>query len=432
MQGQGKTLFQLKTLNLSIMSILKKSTTWLAALSLAVIVGIAGCDNSKLTSSDSPSNDRISAADGSSDIATLRNLTKNDLEKRLQEFAEEQEREGGVAEQKLSKWMPYATDQSNFREFITERAIDGDQYECGPTDLNTWANDNLFYSSFGELLYVIFFGIDQYPYIYNLIFVDPDEERQYFGYEGEYTRQVRRADRSIKRFWDVNLRDVDVEGFHGSMLKDFDKVFMVVEALYPDFSEESNAEFAQSIVDVVVDGNAPVWSFNAFAFREGPILVGGEDKPDQIQMGDGIMAGLDAIGYGDAAPEAILAHEFAHQVQYELNVFEEDTISDPAESTRRTELMADAYAAYYLGHKRGASMNWDRVEQFMQAFYSIGDCSFTSPGHHGTPNQRLKAAKFGFDLAENAERRVRIMPASDFLDAFDAELPELVAPDAED
>src|SRR5699024_8661768 len=388
--------------------------------SLALLFSIAGCDSELTTNSDSSSNGELQAVNESSEALNLQNISQQDLEQRLQEFAEKQDREGGVAEQKLKELLPHATDQTDFRKFITNGIVDGDKYECGPTALDAWTNDNLFYSSFGELLYVLFYGIDQYPYIYNLEFVNPREERQHFVYDGEYTRQVWRADRGVKCFWDVPLRDVQVEGFHGSMLQDFDKVFRVVELLYPTFTDESNADFAQSIVDVVVNGDAPVWSFNAFAFDEGPILVGGEVKPGQVQVGDGILDGMNAIGYGDVAPEAIVAHEMGHQVQYELNVFEDDTTSDPVKATRRTELMADALAAYYLGHKRGAAFNWDRVEGFMQAFYSIGDCSFTSSGHHGTPNQRMKAAQWGFDLAEDAPRRVGIMPAANFVEAFDA------------
>ena len=404
-----------------------KKTTLFLVLFVAMLVGIAGCD-SKVTSSDSSSDEQVQALDGNANALDRPALSQAEMQERLQEFAQKQDREGGVIEQKVNG---LSADHDYFRTFITDGVIDGGQYECEPTPLTTWANDNLFYSSIDEQLFVLFYGIDQFPYIYNLLFVNPREDRQYYGANGEYTRQVRRTDRSVKRFWDVNLRDVQVEAFRGSMLKDFDKVFQVVEALYPSFSEESNAAFAQDIVDVVVDGSSPVWSFNAFAFKEGPILVGGETKPDQIQMGDGILEGMDAIGLGDAAPQGILAHEFAHHIQYELNVFEEDTISDPAESTRRTELMADALASYYLGHKRGAAMNWDRVEEFMLSFFNVGDCGFTNPSHHGTPNQRLKAAQFGFDLAESADRRVSIMSASDFVDTFDAELPELVAPDAE-
>lgn len=408
------------------MTFSSKQMTLFFVLSLAVLVGIAGCD-SEVTSSDSSSGEEIQSVDGKSKTVDRRALSQKEIQERLQDFAEKQDREGGVIEQKVKG---LSADHDFYRNFIIDGVVDGDQYECGPTPLDTWADNNLVYSSFGEVLYVLFYGIDQYPYLYNLLFVNPRRDRQQFGANGEYTRQVFRTDRSIKRFWDVNLRDVQVESFSGSMLKDFDKVFRIVEVLYPTFSEESNRAFAQDIVDVVVDGSSPVWSFNAFAFEEGPILVGGEDKPDQIQMGDGILDGMDAIGLGDAAPQGILAHEFGHQIQYELNVFENDTTSDPVKATRRTELMADAFAAYYLGHKRGAAFNWDRVEEFMLSFFNVGDCGFANSGHHGTPNQRMKAAQWGFDLAENAPRRMGIISASEFVNKFDAALPDIVAPDA--
>lgn len=409
------------------MSYFKKKAKLLFVLCIGLFVGLAGCD-SEITHTDSSSseNGNLEAVGGTSSALDRPALSEQEMKERLQEFAEKKGREG--IKQKI-KDISY--DQSYFRKFLIEGVIDGDQYECSSTPLDTWVNNNVYYSSLEEALYVAFFGIDQFPYIYNLLYVNPREDRQAFGENGEYTRQVYRASRSVKRFWDVDLRDVQVESFRGAMLKDFDKVFKVVEVLWPSETEESNAAFAQDIVDVVQEPSNPVWSFNAFAMSEGPVIVGGEDKPAQIQMGDGIMEGMDALGFGDSAPQGILAHEMAHQVQFKLNVFENDTISDPAESTRRTELMADAYAAYYLAHKRGASMNWDRVESFMQTFYNIGDCSFSSSGHHGTPNQRLAAAQFGFDLAESADRRVGIMSASEFLEAFDDKLPELVAPDAE-
>ena len=47
----------------------------------------------------------------------------------------------------------------------------------------------------------------------------------------------------------------------------------------------------------------------------------------------------------------ILAHEFRHHVQYQLGVFDSGS-ADPAEATRRTELMADAMAAYYGTNNR--------------------------------------------------------------------------------
>ena len=100
---------------------------------------------------------------------------------------------------------------------------------------------------------------------------------------------------------------------------------------------------------------------------------------------------------------------------------------DGPEATRRTELMADAYSAYYLSHARGAAMQWKRVQQFLQVFFNIGDCSFTSDGHHGTPAQRIAAANWGYNLANNAQKQGHIMTSQEFAALFEVQLPKLVS-----
>ena len=149
-------------------------------------------------------------------------------------------------------------------------------------------------------------------------------------------------------------------------------------------------------------------------------------------MGVGILVSYAGSGFGDIAPQAILAHEFAHHIQFENGYFND--LSSPryseAERTRYTELMADAYAAYFLTHSRGAAMNRKRVEQFHEVFFQIGDCGFKSDGHHGTPNQRRAAAAFGFKLAAEAQRQGQILTSDAFHDLFLAAYPTLIEPDA--
>jgi predicted metalloprotease len=131
------------------------------------------------------------------------------------------------------------------------------------------------------------------------------------------------------------------------------------------------------------------------------------------------------------APEAIFAHEFAHHIQFQNGYFDDPEAGLTApEQTRYTELMADAMAAYYLTHKRGATLNQKRVEQFLEVFYQIGDCGFTSSGHHGTPNQRMRAAQFGFRIADQAHKQGHIMSSEAFHALFVAEYANLIAPDA--
>ena len=68
------------------------------------------------------------------------------------------------------------------------------------------------------------------------------------------------------------------------------------------------------------------------------------------------------------------------------------------EATRRTELMADAFSAYFLTHVRGEQRELAAVQRFTQMFAQIGDCGFSEPGHHGTRNQRVHAALWGFGV----------------------------------
>jgi hypothetical protein len=173
-------------------------------------------------------------------------------------------------------------------------------------------------------------------------------------------------------------------------------------------------------------GNYPLFSFNAFA------VSGDASSPAKIVMGDGVLEGYKVIGFDDVAPQAVYAHEFGHQVQFQKGYFNDPlaTSGDPAEQTRYTELMADAFGAYYLTHKRGATLNRKRVAQFLQVYFNVGDCAFDSPGHHGTPNQRMRAATFGFDVADRAQKQGHILTADQFHALFLAAYSGIIAPDA--
>ena len=122
-----------------------------------------------------------------------------------------------------------------------------------------------------------------------------------------------------------------------------------------------------------------------------------------------------------------MGHEFGHHIQYELGLFTEE---ESPEATRRTELMADAYAAYYGVSKKGLALNAKRVIDALEAFYVVGDCSFDSNGHHGTPNQRERAAQWGVDLAKANQPSSFVIDAAVLAELFDEALPEIVAPDA--
>jgi hypothetical protein len=321
---------------------------------------------------------------------------------------------------------------------VARRAIDPDDYVCDDsTPVINWfigETDKVDANTL-DLLFAL--AADVVPTVDALLF-QTEATPQTFGYNGEYNKVMAKTDRDVKRFWDIASDDIQLIGMHGTMLLDVDRVATVYEAAFVDddgnpISRDDAVFFATLVRDAVLQsqalngGNHPLFSFNAFAFTTlgGPI-------PDKIVMGDGILAGYKAVGLDDVAPQAVYAHEFGHHIQFENGYFDDPVpgATTQAELTRYTELMADAFSAYYLTHKRGAGMKRQRVEQFLQVFFQIGDCAFSNPGHHGTPNQRMAAARFGFDVADQARKNGHILTSEQFHALFVAKYQELVAPDA--
>jgi hypothetical protein len=267
---------------------------------------------------------------------------------------------------------------------------------------------------------------------YEALFFQTAATPQYFGYNGEYTKVLTKTEKDVKRFWDINSNDIQMIGFHGTVLQDVTRTAATYEILF-GVDHATAVSIATTVRNAVLQsgvldgGNHPLFSFNAFAVTDPAGTI-----PDKILMGDGVLEGYRVLGFGDVAPQAVYAHEFGHHIQYERGYFSDPyaTSGDKAEQTRYTELMADAFSAYYLTHKRGAGMKKGRVAQFLEVFFEIGDCAFDSPGHHGTPNQRMAAARLGFDIADQAQKQGHILTAEQFHAQFVAAYPGIIAPDA--
>lgn len=294
------------------------------------------------------------------------------------------------------------------------------------TSLNQWFTREIADWDDVVIFYALVTGMLDFP-TYNALLFENSSTNQYFGINGEYTHSVTKTFKDLKRFWNIQTDGIIVAAMHGSMLRNRDKVIRIDMILYGD-SPSVAAFWADLIVQLLNDipqyrnGNHPIFTFNAFAQLGFPFPPF-ETVPDKIIMGDGIMDAFTGIGYQDVAPQAILAHEFGHHIQFQLGLFTDE--SSP-EATRRTELMADAYSAYYLSHSRGAAMQWKRVKQFLQVFFNIGDCSFDSDGHHGTPTQRMAAAEWGYSVANNAQKQGHILTSQEFTARFEAQLPAIL------
>ena len=265
--------------------------------------------------------------------------------------------------------------------------------------------------------------------IFVAIFSENSSENQTFGPKGEYTAQLTKTFKSLQRFSDIESDKILLVAAHGSILQDRNKVITVYKAEY-GYSEEKANYYADSLAALFktypeyLNGTHPFFTSNGYAHQAKEYPGVGKIQ-DKIVLGDALLQPFDALGYGDIAPEAILAHEFAHHIQYDLGIKDYAIPLTPA-GNRRTELMADAYAAYFLAHEQGAAMDLKSVQRAGEVFANLGDCLFDSELHHGTATQRRVATEWGYKLASNADNQGRILSSREFATIFDGELANIV------
>jgi hypothetical protein len=302
-----------------------------------------------------------------------------------------------------------------------QNVINPEDHVCiEPGAIGFWINDVINSAQPSSLDVLFPVGAPDWPIVYKLFF-DDDDTDEFIGVDGDYTREHIKRQRDLINFWDVPLDDVGLYGIHGSVMADDNKMIPVVQ-----FMLGVPPDIAQLIVDDVqyviendpgVGYDWPLFSFNAVAFGPDPL---------KVVMGDGLIEFFEDSGLATNGVDSVYAHEIGHQVQGVLG--ELDGPPSP-EATRRIELMADAFATYYLAHARGASFNAKRALDVFESSFNAGDCGFDSDGHHGTPNQRMAASEWGAEIAQDGPRG-EIKTAAQMVALFDEQLPIIVAPDA--
>lgn len=311
------------------------------------------------------------------------------------------------------------------------RAIDGGQYACGPTRMRDYITESTKDWTAEDFDLMDQLGLLDWPTYHALLFA-PDGPQTY-GIDGEYGKELTKTFRRLQGFWDVDGSDILLAAMHGSIFADTEALVPMVTLVF-EISEADAREIIAAVQEYLAQpkfdgGRHPLFTFNAFAYSDrdaGPDEALG--VPDKIIMGDGILQCMETLGLGDVAPRGILAHEYGHQVQYRLGLFAEH--AGTPEATRETELEADALAGYYLSHPRGERLRAQRVDAFIRTDYEVGDCSFASDGHHGTPNQRAATGTWAEELADAKGAKGHVLTAREVSDAFRAELPEILTPDA--
>ncbi|MDR5590857.1 hypothetical protein [Christiangramia sp. SM2212] len=236
----------------------------------------------------------------------------------------------------------------------------------------------------------------------------------YYGENGEYNQLAAKRIRELEKFWNID-RDIYLNGQHTSLLNDREILADMIESF--DRTVRNRTEAYQK-ADLLLELNEtssnfpenPYFAFDGFTRSSGLLVIG-----------DGLLQSIIETGIdGDLAFTAILSHEWWHQAQFEYAESWDfsDQLAGPAEFSRYSELEADYAAAYYLTHKRGATFNWKRIEEYFKLSFNVGDCLTESMDHHGTPTQRLLAAQLGYELADTAHKKGAILEPSQVHYAF--------------
>jgi predicted metalloprotease len=117
----------------------------------------------------------------------------------------------------------------------------------------------------------------------------------------------------------------------------------------------------------------------------------------------GVVRGLpgESAGYGRAAGDFavayVLAHEYAHNLQHELGVFDNGIGS----SARPYELQADCFAGAWAHsvYEQGLLEPGD-IEEATNTALAVGDFDYGNAQHHGTPDERRTAWLAGFQTGD--------------------------------
>lgn len=248
------------------------------------------------------------------------------------------------------------------------------------------------------------------------------QEEQTFGRNGEYTEEFLQQHQQLIDFWKTSeggRPPILLVGLHSEPLEE--QLELAIQYDYiasngydPDLlTEESlnaTAEQIREAIETELPNGYSNPGLSQEAFFEANFGVAGFEDSSVIVIGDGDLDFGDWLDLNAGNQENVIlhAHEFAHAVQFITSVeddfggdvdaynvffFDEST----PEKTREWELEADAMAAYFLAHEQGRNFSVDLLLQAAREGYHTGDCDPTSVGHHGTPDQRECATKWGGD-----------------------------------
>jgi hypothetical protein len=93
---------------------------------------------------------------------------------------------------------------------------------------------------------------------------------------------------------------------------------------------------------------------------------------------------------------AVCAHEFAHIMQFKLNLH--DRLVGADRHVKRAELHADFMTGYFAGIRKKERPDFPAAV-FALTQFTYGDTNYNEPDHHGTPDERGQAVVGGFQAS---------------------------------
>ena len=328
---------------------------------------------------------------------------------------------------------------------------------CPSTPLNDWAMREFEAIGNETLSLLSYYQVFELATYYGVHFRKTSDLNEYFYHDGSRTNEFETLHRDAKAFWDIPSSDILLLGMHGRQLDDLD----VLTDIYSDLEFESpqdSALFVHNLINTTIGFDHPLLTFNAFAASpkevqydddtiDDQVISQYKELLDRIMIGEGILKAFDTLGYGETTPGYLYAHEFGHHIQFERDLLGINATlneSNPFD-VREIELLADAFAGYFLAHPKGGNFNTSMVHELLQDAFLSGDCSFNATentGSHGSPNQRERATMFGTKKATTfkstkkmrGSKRSKLNPVSSklsstaFIELFYDALPDIIGP----
>ena len=310
-------------------------------------------------------------------------------------------------------------------QFQKNRSENREFYDCNVSAfLNSDFEENCQLTDFGNTLNTYFNNLTEDPLFdlalvsyyqeLNKKYVSYYEGPNYYGEDAQFDQLAKKRIRELESFWNLD-REIYLNGQHMHALDDREILAAMIESF--DNSVRNRTEAYEKADELIRFNKSspnfpenPTFALDAFTKSNGLLVIG-----------DGLLKVLVESGIDEnIAFTGILAHEWWHQAQFEYSEIWtfKYKLRTGSEFSRFSELEADFAASYYMSHKRGATFNWKRIEEFFQLSYNVGDCLVESSQHHGTPKQRMAAAKFGYELAESAKKKGHVLQPTAVHQAF--------------